>query len=220
MLFKDRKGSALHFSLILVLLSGMFGTVATKQAWAAPQVQVSSSNTQPEMCEPNTSWVWSNGPVRPDIAQKAELALKKNGIESTVVASDYGEKDACGNFELFSTDFTVTLKNDPAGRQSPNARSELAQNIRATLLPFGKPQLGNVRIDSGSGAAKSYTSSLNEQTLTTNIASMPSSSLLNSEAPLNKNVLLLVFDPTMSNGHDLNCNTRLLRHTLYQMNGL
>src|SRR6185436_5906946 len=155
------------------------------------------------MCDLDTGWVWTNGPVRPEIAQQAELALKKNGIESTVAAHDFGEMDACGNFEPFSTDFVVTLKNDPNRRQSPNAQSEMAESIRAALLPFGKPQLGNIRIDSGSGAAKSYTSPLDEQALTTNIAPMSGASL-NAEAPLNKKVLLLVFDPTMSNGQDLN----------------
>ncbi|HXD12207.1 MAG TPA: hypothetical protein VN653_19210, partial [Anaerolineales bacterium] len=203
MFFKDRKWYVLNYSLILVLLSGMFGTVPTRQVWAAPQVQVSSSSTQPEMCDLDTGWVWTNGPVRPEIAQQAELALKKNGIESTVAAHDFGEMDACGNFEPFSTDFVVTLKNDPNRRQSPNAQSEMAESIRAALLPFGKPQLGNIRIDSGSGGARSYTSTWDEQALTTNIAPLPGSSL-NAEAPLNKKVLLLVFDPTMSNGQDLN----------------
>jgi len=203
MLFKNRKLYVLNLALILALFGGLFGVVQTKQALAAPQAQESFSNVQSEsdMCDPNTGWVWTNGPLRPEVAQQAKLALKKDGIESTVIASDYGEKDSCRNFELFSTDFIVTLKSDP-NQLSSDAQSELADRIRATLLQFGEPQLGNVRIDFGSGVAKSYSNPLHKQTPieNTNAISGPS---LNTEAPLNKKAFVLVFNPTLSNGQDL-----------------
>jgi len=101
MFFKVRKLFVLHFALILALLSGLFGTVP-EQASAAPQAQVSSRNVQPSsesnICDPNSGWVWTYGPLRPDVAQQAELALQKEGIESIIVASEYGEKDSCVNF--------------------------------------------------------------------------------------------------------------------------
>src|SRR6185295_613933 len=79
MFFKDRKWYVLNFSLILVLLSGLFGIVPTNQVWAAAQGKGSSSNIRPDSdtCDLDTGWVWTNGPVRPEIAQQAELALKK-----------------------------------------------------------------------------------------------------------------------------------------------
>jgi hypothetical protein len=172
----------------------MFGMGSPVQALPAPQS---------EPCEPGTSWVWTNGSSRPDIAQQAESALKNAGFEAVVAASDFGEIDSCGNFEAFSTDFTVTLKNNSNLKQSPKAQLGTADSIRATLLPFGKPGAGNVRIDFGDGAAKSYPSSLDVQKTPETLA-VTSDFFAGATASLNKKVFLLVFDPTLSNGQDLN----------------
>src|SRR5689334_14900109 len=129
-----------RFVLLLSVIAGTFGTSLPAQAL---------SSQQSDPCEPNTDWIWTIGFPQPEAAQKAEAALRKLGIEAAVLATDYGEKDSCGNFEPFSTDFTITLKNNSSLRQSSDQRSEVADNIRAALLPFGKPQVGNVRIDFG-----------------------------------------------------------------------
>lgn len=184
----------IRFALLLAFLGGTFGVSSPGQALPAPQ-----SDT----CEPGTGWVWTRGPSRPDVAQKAELALKKEGIESVVVATDYGEKDSCGNFELFGTDFTVTLKNNSNLKLSSEVQSEIADRIRAALLPVGEPQLGNVRIDFGSGVAKSYTDSADVQNPAASLA-VTSDSSSTASASLNKKVFLLVYDPTLINGQDLN----------------
>jgi cell division septation protein DedD len=183
-----------RFALLLALLGGMFGTGSPAQALPAPQS---------ESCTPGTGWVWTNGSSRPDIAQQAESALKNAGFDAVVAASDFGEIDACGNFEMVSTDFKVTFKNNSSLKQSPAAQSEAAENIQNLLLPLGESQVGNVRIDFGDGAAKSYPSSLNVQRTAETLAA-PSDFSASASASLNKKVFLLVFDPTMSNGLDLN----------------
>ncbi|HXQ35468.1 MAG TPA: hypothetical protein VN843_15730, partial [Anaerolineales bacterium] len=204
MFFNNRKLLVLNLALVPTMFVGMFGAGLTNRALAAPQSQESSLNTaEVAACDPGTGWVWGNGPLRSDIAQQAESALRQKGIESIVVAKDYGEKDSCGNFELFSTDFTVTLKSNSNRRLSPNEQSELADGILAALSQFGNPQLGNVKIDFGSGEAKSYQSELDAQTQFANVASRSSISA-DAISPLNKKVLVLVFNPTLSNGQDLN----------------
>src|ERR1051325_4546152 len=189
-----RNPVTIRFALLLAVIAGTFGSGLSAQAL---------SSQQSDTCEPKAGWIWTIGSSQPEAAQQAEATLRKLGIESAVLATDYGEKDSCGNFEPFSTDFTVTLKNDSRLGQPSNQRSEVANTIRAALLQFGKPQLGNVRIDFGDGAAKSYPSSLGAENPTENAALAPDSSL-NVSASLNKKVLLLVFDPILSNGQDLN----------------
>src|SRR5215213_4188263 len=185
----------------VVLILAIVGEVMSGGGTA--QVSAASSFLQSDTCVPNTGWVWTSGPSRPDIAQQAGLALSNEGLKAVVAANDYGEVDACGNFELFSTDFTVTLKNNSNPKLSPDAQSEMIDRVRALLQPFGQPQLGNVRIDFGDGAAKSYGGPLDVQnSLPTFTAA--SESISGSSASLNKKVLLLVYNPTLSNGQDLN----------------
>ena len=194
-MYPTRQNSlVIRFALLFAFIGATFGAGSPAQALPAPQ-----SDT----CEPGTSWVWARGPSRPDIAQKAEVALKKEGLESVVVATDYGEKDSCGNFELFGTDFLVTLQNNSNLKLSSDAQSEIADRIRAALLQVGEPQLGNVRIDFGSGVAKSYTDSSNVQNPAESLA-VTSESSSTTIASLNKKVFLLVYDPILDNGQDLN----------------
>src|SRR5690349_4981265 len=189
-----RNSLIIRFVLLLAVIGGTFGMGSPAQALPA---------SQSDACEPNTGWVWTSGSPQPEAAQQAEVTLRKSGIEAAVTAMDYGEKDSCGNFEPFSTDFTVTLKNNPNPKEPSSKRADVADNIRAALLPFGRPQLGNVRIDFGDGRAKSYPSSLSAETPKENTALAPDSSL-SVNASLNKKVFLLVFDPVLSNGQDLN----------------
>jgi len=185
----------IRFALLLAFLGGTFGVSSPGQALPAPQ---------PDTCEAGTSWVWASGSSRPDIAQQAELALKKEGVDAAIVASDFGETDSCGNFEVFSTDFIVTFKNNSNPKGSPKSQSEVANSIRAALLPFGEPQVGNVRIDFGDGVAKSYPSSLNVQNTAESLAVTSDFSSSSVSATFNKKVFLLVYDPILSSGQDLN----------------
>src|SRR5687767_11677683 len=94
MVFKFCRSFILYFAITVALLAGLFGAVP-KQASAAPQAQVSLLNVQSSststICDPNSGWVWTYGPLRSDVAGQAELALQKEGIESIIVASEYGE---------------------------------------------------------------------------------------------------------------------------------
>ena len=204
MIFKNRKSGFLNLTLVAGIVVGLFGADLTKQALAAPRSQESLFNApESDTCYPGTGWVWARGPLRPDIAQQAELALMKEGIEAIVVATDYGEKDSCGNFELFSTDFTVTLKINSIHSLSPTEEAEFADSILTTLSRIAKPGLGNVAIDFGTGNAKSYQSKLERQTPFANVATLSSNPTAMSAA-LNQKALVLVFNPILSNGQNLN----------------
>ncbi len=198
MFFKEKKSSLVRSILIFIMVFALFDSDPANQVWAAPQTGESPSG--PQACEPGTAWTWAFGASRPEVAQQAQLALKKDGFDASIAANDFGETDSCGNFELFSLDFTVTLKNTP--NQQPNTQQEVANRIRATLRQFGKPQLGNVRIDFGSGHAKSYPSSLDIQNSIEGVTTTSDASL-SVTASMNKKVFLLVYDPTLANGQDL-----------------
>jgi hypothetical protein len=198
MFFKVRKFFFIRLVLILTLASGVFNTRVAGQALAAPPQQQISTDAQE--CTAGTGWQWPYGPSRPDLAGQAELALKNQGVEATVAANEYGEQDSCGNFELFSIDFAVTLKTNAAHQQLQAAQADLSDNIIATLKQFGEPQLGNVRIDSGSGTPKTYVSSSDTQSLSEKTASTPS---LSATTPLSRKAFLLVYNPVLSNGQDL-----------------
>ena len=203
MFFSNRKLSVLNLALVLAMFVGAFGVGLAKPALAASQSrELSFDAPESDECYPGTSWKWVNGPLRPDIAHQAQLALQQQGIESAVVASEYGENDSCGNFEPFSTDFIVTLKSNSNSRLSPNVQGEFADNILATLSQFGEPQLGNVKLDFGSGNTQLYTSSLNMQVPMTEMT-VASGISSQADASLNKKVYVLVYDPILSTSQNL-----------------
>ena len=199
MFFKNRKSVIARSVLILVLLGGMFGMLPNQANAAANSGSVESSSSS-TTCQPGEIWTWTSGPSQPETARRAEAALKQKGIESVVSAVEFGEQDTCGNFESFSTDFTVTLKSDSSRRLSPNSQSELADNVVAALSQFGEPQLGNVQIDFGSGNVRSYS----RNSIQASAQGAQSQSLtMETESIPQKNVYLLVYDPILSNGQNL-----------------
>ncbi len=146
-------------------------------------------------CRPGTGWQWTIDPDRPDIAQQVQDPLRQQGIQASVIASSYGEKDSCGNFEASATDFRVTLRNTlgvPSVQQPT-----LSDQILRTLSHYGTPTLGNTWIDYGAGKTRLYYGSglaANTSTFTTLLPS--------ATAALNKKVYLLVYNPILSNGQD------------------
>jgi len=185
---------------LLSLLFLMSGQVPVAQASGI------SATSQPSLdfasCHPGEGWQWITGPSQPEAARKAELALKENGFETAVTAIAFGEKDSCGNFEQFSTDFTVTLKNTFTQRLLPSTQSYLANRIHDLLLGFGTHQLGNVRIDFGFGETKFFPGSANSPVKLMQTSAIPGPSL-RSDATFKKKVFLLVYNPLLSNGQDL-----------------
>ena len=148
-------------------------------------------------CIPGTGWTWTTGDRQPEVASRVERALGTQGIEGTVVAHGFGEKDSCGNFELFSSDVSVTLK----GRSviSPSAQSNLGDRVYSILSQIDDLQLGNTRITFGPGQTRFYPGSAPEQ----HSANAPEFSPA-ANPPFNKKVYLLVYNPILSNGQDFN----------------
>ena len=199
MYFTHRDSLLVRFVFLSALLGGLLGTGFAAQALPSSSAR---AGLQSDDCEPGTVWVWAQGPARPEIAHQAEAALKKEGFDATVAASDFGEKDSCGNFEVYSTDFTVTLKNNSSLKGSPQAQKGTTDRLRAALKGLGKPRLGNLQIDFGDGLAKSYPDSAAVPT-SMNSLSATSDSASGATASMNKKVFLLVYDPTLANGQTL-----------------
>ena len=133
-------------ALLLALLRAMFGPGLqnTASAGSAPPT---------DACDPNSGWRWTSGPSRPDLAQQAEQALRQAGLESTVLANEYGEQNSCGDFHPFSVDFTVNLQGNTEHPVAPDRKAEQADRVLSTLRLLAAPRLGNVRLFSAEGDA-------------------------------------------------------------------
>jgi outer membrane protein assembly factor BamB len=147
-------------------------------------------------CDDGTGWMWTRGPDQPETARQVEQALSKEGIVSTVAATGFGEKDSCGNFKQYATDFALKVEGN--AMQSSVEQQALNDKMLSTLSRFAIPRLGNVRIDSESGGSQFYPGSPSSFSA----SSIPAAPL-SGDSVLDKKVYLLVYDPILSNGQHL-----------------
>jgi len=162
-----------------------------KTAIAAP-----SHASRSQACYPGSGWTWTYGPYRPDVAAKAQQALRESGIETLVEAREFGETDSCGSFELYALDFTIEVRSTASS--GATEQEQVADRIRPILAQLAAPQLGNVRLKFAS-------------TGDTLVADEPvdadvqptTPSLSASGVSLQRKVYVLVFDPLLSNGQTL-----------------
>ena len=152
-----------------------------------------NSQTNPSPCRAGTGWTWSNGSLEPEIARQAESALSESGIGASVTAIEFGEKDSCGNFELFSIDFKISMRDISFNTLAK--QNEFADQIKPILTKIANPQVGNVEITFGSNSKRTYNYSVNSVT-----PSPEERASRKASAPISKNVYLLVYDPILSNG--------------------
>ena len=171
------------FSLNLGFLR--FGTI--QGAASTPKPAAGS-----EQCIPGRGWNWVTGPAYPQTASRAAAALQRSGISAAVRAVGFGEEDSCGNFSLYSTDFDITLTGQ--ANFTPSAQKVLANRIRPILSPLSIRRMGNLRITFAPGKMKVF------QAPRDDLAGMRGSALPQTVQPeFNKRVLLLVYDPILSN---------------------
>ncbi|MBI3170357.1 MAG: DNRLRE domain-containing protein [Chloroflexi bacterium] len=137
--------------------------------------------------------MWTNGPLEPDVAARAEHELKGKGMNVVVSAQSYGETDSCGTYSRHGVDFTITF---PAiEHMNPRAQQEFAENVVPVLVEHGKPNLGKVN----------FVTSLRE-VIPVDLYPSLSAESASTETTLTavvKNVYVIAYDPLLSNGQKL-----------------
>lgn len=181
--------------LLLAALAALFlgifqANSSTHRVQAAKSADPAGSSTREHIasppCIPGKGWVHAYGPFRPDLAALAVKALADMGYAAEVQASEFGERDSCGEFAPLTIDFVVRLTG-----VTPPARLVL-QQIEPVLRRIAEPGLGTVRLTDPNGASADLT--MNPLSLAA-LASPPASSDV-----LNRKVYVIAYDPIMSNG--------------------
>ena len=114
MIFQRHKKASFRIVLILALMMGIYGVIPAR---ASAERSVAGISQEPE-CEAGSGWMWTDGPAEPAVAGQVQRELGQRGIQATVKARSYGERDSCGNYHSQGIDFTITLKEaryNPSG---------------------------------------------------------------------------------------------------------
>lgn len=214
---------SLSASLLVVTLLGISLVFAAKGgplvalAQAAETAAIRGSTN----CIPGSGWVWADGPDRPEIADQAQKALDRIGIQAIVNAKEYGERDSCGNFHLYAIRFSVIVN-----RYQPNEddQQSLVKKIYPILRELGRPRLDDVRITlmpediritiPPSGTFLSGRAVIDESLPSTEgiaiqdnplppRAYLPLIARSYPQEVLTRNVYVIVYDPVLSNGQYL-----------------
>src|SRR5215211_5998647 len=177
----------LRVFLISVLLVGIFGLTPTRAG-------AELADTTKKDCEPNSGWMWVNGPLKPDVAIQVQQELAQKAIDALVGARSYGEVDSCGIYSEHGVDFKINLKDTESNRGK--SRQELVDSILPTLKTHGKPNLGNTKLISTQGESIPVDVAPIENGITT-------TQILSIDAvatdPITKRVYVIVYDPLLSN---------------------
>lgn len=143
-------------------------------------------------CQPGQGWMWTPGPMQPEIASEVQQRLSALGIEAVVEVRNYGEKDSCGQFRLYAINFEVNVRD----RDSADAatRQELADSIYPILSEAARPRVGTVEIVIGGDRVEPTV----QAAPVDNPARPPASG-----PAINRKVYVIVLDPLLSNGQKL-----------------
>jgi hypothetical protein len=192
---KNNTSVSMRMALVLILLTGSMGVtpVGASAEIASRTIEIESQAQND--CEPDTGWMWTNGPMEPETAAEVQKKLSKKGIEASVQARSYGETDSCGTYNHHGIDFTITLSDASAKSSTP--QEALMDEILPVLVEHGKPNLGNVKLISGQGEVIP----LDLYSKMSPVQTLEAGSL--STDPITKNVYVIVYDPIMSNGQTL-----------------
>jgi len=136
-----------RFATILVgLLLVVVGMQTTSsQSLEVPTLPTSANDpVETGECHPGSGWMWTYGPMQPEIANQVRKTLSSMGMDSTVIARSFGETDSCGNFRPYAIDFSVRI-NEPQIVTTAE-QQETVERIEPILAEYGNPNLGNVQI--------------------------------------------------------------------------
>jgi hypothetical protein len=187
--FQNAKNISVRMVLIVMLIAGMNGATPTGVSAEKSTEPVSAEKD----CDPDSGWMWTDGPAEPAIAVQVQQELSQRGIKAAVEARNYGETDSCGNYHSKGIDFTIRLKEV----RSPQPGQ--ADEILPTLAKFGKPNLGNVKLLSAQGQLIPVNRH-NKLSFTTTQAMAVETLPANA---ITKKVYVIAYDQLLSNGQTL-----------------
>jgi hypothetical protein len=148
-------------------------------------------------CQPGQGWSWAPGMVDSAAGLAAQQTLAKSGVTAQVTATQYGEMDTCGNFELFGFDYQVELASVlPSGGEEALYR----------MLGQANPKsVGKVELHLKDGRVKKVDAPMPKMAASSSKANAPSVQLgaAPSDQIFNRKVFMLVFDPLLSDGKTL-----------------
>ena len=178
-----------------VILQDQAARVTNPASSFIPSSALRGHDLQTANCEPDSGWMWTNGPTQPDTAIEVQRELSQLGIDAVVEARSYGETDDCGTYSQHGVDFTIALKNkDLVGQASQKA---LTDAIIPILVEYGKPSLGNVKLITAQGDVIPVDLHDDQNTVQPLDADpLPADAIT-------KQVYVLVYDPLLSNGQTL-----------------
>ena len=231
----NRSSSLVPFLVVLILLIAPSLQMMTSTTLPQAQVPgVESLEIAPSSqsdCIPGSGWVWTNGPADLEIAEQVQDTLVQMGIQAIVTAEGYGEKDSCGNFHPYATDFFIKINDN--WLTSATDQKALTQKIYQVLMEQAQPRLGSVNITfmpqgtsvtisspaslSGSTPLKSGDAEASAQqelqdTQLSPRAFLPLVTRLYAQGGLTRNVYVIVYDPILNNGDYLSEYLHWNRH--------
>lgn len=134
----------------VTILVGLLLVVVGMQTTSSQSLEVPTLPTptndpvEPGGCYPGSGWMWTYGPMQPEIADQVRETLSSMGMDSTIIARSFGETDSCGNFRPYAIDFAVRI-NEPQIVTTVE-QQETVERIEPILAEYGTPSLGNVQI--------------------------------------------------------------------------
>ncbi len=181
-------------------------------------------------CPSVGGWMWTPGPMMPEIAHKVQHILHSEGIDAQVMARSFGETDPCGHFRPYEIDFSITINRPFTSLTSE--QQTLSETIQAALANVAHHAVGNVQI---TFASHKSTVTVRYDDLLASTANQTSPSISNSNIPphhhssfsggmqslpydiflpivarsfapaeiIVRKVYVIVYDPILSNGQHL-----------------
>jgi len=196
MVFRRQNRASLRLALVMVLLIGIYG-IAPIQASAEKALAPVSGEKD---CNPEEGWMWTDGPVQPEVANQVKLELAQKGINARVEAKSYGETNSCGTYHQHGIDFTVHLTDAASAHRS--SQSGFSKELLPILTQHGKSGLGNVKLISPEGQAipTNFQEELSASQ-TSETTALIANTLVGD--PITKHVYVIVYDPALSDGQRL-----------------
>jgi hypothetical protein len=133
----------LLIGMLLFVVAGI--QVASSQATEETLLFASDNlQTKTSECRPGSGWMWTYGPMLPEVAGRAQQTLNSIGTAITVTARSFGETDSCGNFRPYAIDFSVRISEPQIATTAE--QQKIVERIGLILAEYGNLNLGNVQI--------------------------------------------------------------------------
>lgn len=159
-----------------------------------------AQSAQPAACLPGQGWQWAYGDEQPAVAQRLRRQLQQLGLQASVTARSFGERDSCGTFHQHAVDLSVKLA---VTVPSAAAQTQLYQQIEQQA-ERAVERLGRLDISFAMGEPLRRPQ---QPTVAAHTAATPST------ATYQRNVYVVTYDPLLSNGKLLSEHLGWSNHT-------